>query len=669
MFCGYETLGLGEATQGLVELPSDAPIGSDLREYLALDDQTIEVELTPNRGDCLSIRGIAREAAIANDCNIKIKKIIEIAPVIQDKVEVKILTPAACPRYLVRVIRDINSQATTPIWIKEALRRSGIRSIHPVVDITNYVMLELGQPMHAFDHAKIEQGLEVRFAKNHEKLQLLNGQEVELSKETLVIADGHQPLAIAGIMGGVLSSVTETTTAIVLESAFFEPIALMGKARHYGLHTDSSHRFERGVDAELPHQAMHRASELLLEIVGGKAGPVIEQVSEQHLPEHLPIILRRERIATLLGCAIDDKKIESIFNKLGMKVEANSNGWQITSPSYRFDVCIEVDLIEELARVYGYDNIPTRLPTAALQIQADQPNYRFADLLRALDYHEAITYSFVSPKLLSLLTPDIKSLVLDNPISPELSGMRTTLWAGLLPAVQYNVNRQQSRVRLFETGLRFVPSEKSLQQIPTLAGLVLGSVRPEQWGDKARNVDFYDLKADVEAVLALTGQNFSFHPAQHSALHPGRCAKILCNNREVGLIGALHPQIQQQLDLPAVYLFELNLVELEALMAKPQYSVVSKFPAVRRDIAIVVADEIRVGDICNTIRKEAGNLLNELIIFDVYKGENITRGQKSVALGLVWQAVDRTLSDDEINTSIQNILAELKDKYHATLRE
>lgn len=669
MFCGAETLGLGEAAEGLLELPSDAPVGKDLREYLSLDDQTIEVELTPNRSDCLSILGIAREAAVANNCHVKAINIKEIAANSKEKILVSIKEPKACPLYLARVITGINAQATTPIWMVEALRRSGVRSIHPVVDVTNYVMLELGQPMHAFDKAKLEGGIEVRFAKKHEKVVLLNNQEVELNVNTLLIADDKKPLAMAGIMGGLASSVMDNTQDIVLESAFFDPIMLMGKARQYGLHTDSSHRFERGVDPELPKLAMDRATELLLDIVGGEAGPIVEQVSKANLPKRAAIKLRHERIEALLGCSLKEKEIDSIFKALGMEVESTSEGWKVTPPSYRFDISIEVDLIEELARIYGYDNIPVGTPKANIQIQAAQPDYWFANILQARDYQEAITYSFTSPKILALLTPEHEPLALDNPISSELSAMRTTLWAGLLQAAQYNTNRQQHRVRLFETGLRFIPKKNSLEQIPSLAGLVLGSVLPEQWGEKSSSVDFYDLKADVEALLALTGQTYEFQPVQHPALHPGRSAKIIWQQKEIGLLGALHPKVQQALDLPATYLFELNVKELEGLIKQPEYQAISKFPAVRRDIAIIILEEVLVEEICQTIRKSSGNLLNKLLIFDVYRGEGIASGSKSVALGLTWQAIDKTLSDDEINALMSNVLRALKDKFNALLRE
>lgn len=669
MFCGAETLGIGDAAAGLLTLPKDAPVGKDIREYLQLDDVVIDVELTPNRGDCLSIEGIARELAVANECDLKEIKINEIPVHIKDVVDVEIKALEACPRYLARVFRNINSAAITPTWMQERLRRGGLRSIHPVVDVTNYVMLEMGQPLHAFDAATLDGGIVVRFAKAKEKLQLLDGQEIELSKEILVIADKKQVLAMAGIMGGLTSAVSTETKDIVLECAFFDPLVIMGKARQYGLHTDSSHRFERGVDPELPMRAMRRVTQLLMEIVGGTPGPIVEQVNASYLPKREAIKLRHDRLNTYLGCVIDESKISNILKQLGMEVKEESHAWMVTPPSYRFDIAIEVDLIEEVARIYGYNNLPTRKPMSAIQIQAEQLDYRLADTLCALGYQEAMTYSFTEPSLCELLMPQVKAVALTNPISPELSVMRTTLWAGLLRAAQHNVNRQQSRLRFFESGLRFVTDKKAIHQIPTLAGLVMGSVVSEQWGQASRAIDFYDIKADLEVLLALTGRPYEFISAEHPALHPGRCAKIVQGQREIGYLGALHPKIQQQLNLPEVYLFELDIEKCQQLLVTPTYQPVSKYPAVRRDIAVLINENKIISDICKTIRNEAGNLLNSLVIFDVYRGDGIVQGKKSVALGLVWQAVDRTLSDDEINALMQKVLQALKDEHQATLRE
>lgn len=669
MFCGIETLGLGEPTPGLLELPADAPVGQDLRRYLQLDDVSLDIALTPNRGDCLSAQGIARELAVVTDAKFKPIKIKKITEKSKEKLSVRVGVRQACPRYLGRLIKDINAEAVTPQWLAERLRRCGLRSIHPVVDVLNYVMLELGQPMHAFDADTLQGGIEVRLAKRDESIELLDGQTVKMAADTVVIADQKHAVAMAGIMGGKATAVSATTKNIFLESVFFAPDAMMGRARQYGLHTDSSHRFERGVDPELAGPALERATELLLSIVGGTPAVVVDHTDKTHLPKKSAITLRLARVSEMLGCEIPAAKISNIFSKLEMKVQKGSKTWKVTPPSYRFDINIEIDLIEEIARVYGYDQIPSHIPATASNIQPLQHKYRWADLLRALDYHEAMTYSFTKPELLRLLTPAQHPVVLANPISPELSAMRTTLWAGLLQAAQYNVNRQQLRVRLFETGLRFESSKKTVEQIPTLAGLVLGAAAPEQWGQPARTVDFYDLKADVEAVLALSKHDYTFVAAEHPALHPGQSAKIISNKETIGWIGALHPELQQQLDLPATYLFELNLNSLNAELHKICYQALSKFPAIRRDIAILTASAVSLDAICNTIRDAAGNLLNKLVIFDIYNGQGIPSGQKSVALGLVWQAADRTLSDEEINSLMSNVLSELKEKHKALLRE
>jgi phenylalanyl-tRNA synthetase beta chain len=669
MFCGVETLELGDPEPGLLQLPGDAPVGSNIREYLNLDDHIIDVELTPNRGDCLSILGFARETAIANQCDVKFSKIKNIEALNDKKLDVKVEQQQACPRYLTRVISNINIKTATPIWMVEKLRRSGVRSINPVVDVTNYVMLELGQPMHAFDLDKIDGTLQVRFFNKNEKLKLLNDQELSLDDDVLAISDDKKPLAMAGIMGGLDSSVTGATTSIVLESAFFDPAIIMGKARRYGLHTDSSHRFERGVDPNLPIFGIMRATDLILQILGGEPGPVVELVAEALLPRQLPITLAYENVKSLLGCEISKNKIEMIFNQLGMQVAVKDKVWQVVPPSHRFDIKYAADLVEEVARLYGYDNIPGRVPKAHLKIQASQPNYRFANLLQARDYHEAVCFSFVNPKLQQLLTPNHAGAALKNPISPELSVMRTTLWSSLIQIAQHNLNRQQQRIRFFEVGLRFVPNGAQIQQIQTLAGVIAGNVANEQWAETARTVDFYDIKADVQALLSLTNQHFDFETVDNPALHPGRSAKILCNQTQVGLLGALHPEIQQQLNLPTMYLFELDLDTLNDLAKQFRYQAVSKFPAIRRDIAVLVSDKIPASKIYDSIIKVAGNLLNSLIIFDIYKGDGVISGHISLALGLTWQAADRTLSDNEISVLMQKVLGTLKDEHKATLRE
>ncbi|RZI74351.1 MAG: phenylalanine--tRNA ligase subunit beta, partial [Pseudomonas sp.] len=524
MLCSQAELQVGEGNDGLMELPADAPVGQDVRVYLELDDASIEVDLTPNRGDCLSVAGLAREVGALYDAVVT-RPQVAVVPAVHDEVRpVDVIASAACPRYLGRVIRNVDLSRPTPLWMVERLRRSDVRSIDAVVDITNYVMLELGQPLHAFDLAEINGGIRVRMAEEGEKLVLLDGQEVSLRADTLVIADHQRALAIAGVMGGEHSGVSATTRDIFLESAFFDQIAVAGKARSYGLHTDASHRYERGVDWQLAREAMERATGLLLEITGGEAGPVIETVSDQHLPSVEPIILRAERIEQMLGMKMDAAEIERLLTALGLTVAPHaSEQWRVEVPSHRFDITLEVDLIEELARLHGYNRLPVRYPQARLapqpraEAQSDLPALR--RLLVARGYQEAITYSFIDQKWFELFSPGVEPLLLANPISADMSAMRSSLWPGLVKSLQHNLNRQQDRVRLFESGLRFVGQLEGLKQEPMLAGVICGSRLPEGWAQGRDVVDFFDVKADVEAVLGFAGaqDDFRFVPGSHPA--------------------------------------------------------------------------------------------------------------------------------------------------------
>ena len=515
MLCSASELQISEDNDGLMELPTDAPVGQNIRVYLDLDDASIEVDLTPNRGDCLSLAGLAREVGALYDAPVT-RPEISVVPASRDDVyPVEVVAPQACPRYLGRVLRNVDLSQPTPLWMVERLRRADVRSIDAVVDITNYVMLELGQPMHAFDLAEINGGIRVRMAEESEKLVLLDGQEVSLRADTLVIADHQRALAIAGVMGGEHSGVSANTRDLFLESAFFDTIAIAGKARSYGLHTDASHRFERGVDWQLAREAMERATALLIEIVGGEAGPIIEVVSQEQLPNVAPVTLRAERVEQMLGLKMDDAEIVRLLTALGLGISAAGDSqWQVSVPSHRFDISLEVDLIEELARLYGYNRLPVRYPQARLAPQAkaeaavDLPALR--RLLVARGYHEAITYSFIDPKLFELFNPGVAPLMLANPISADMAAMRSSLWPGLVKALEHNLNRQQPRVRLFESGLRFVGQLEGLQQEPMLAGVICGSRLPEGWAHGRENVDFYDLKADVEALLASAGDGVEF---------------------------------------------------------------------------------------------------------------------------------------------------------------
>lgn len=676
MLCSQAELQVGEGNDGLMELPADAPVGQDVRVYLKLDDASIEVDLTPNRGDCLSVAGLAREVGALYDAVVT-RPQVAVVPAVHDEVRpVDVIASAACPRYLGRVIRNVDLSRPTPLWMVERLRRSDVRSIDAAVDITNYVMLELGQPLHAFDLAEINGGIRVRMAEEGEKLVLLDGQEVSLRADTLVIADHQRALAIAGVMGGEHSGVSATTRDIFLESAFFDQIAVAGKARSYGLHTDASHRYERGVDWQLAREAMERATGLLLEITGGEAGPVIETVSDQHLPSVEPIILRAERIEQMLGMKMDAAEIERLLTALGLTVAPHaSEQWRVEVPSHRFDITLEVDLIEELARLHGYNRLPVRYPQARLapqpraEAQSDLPALR--RLLVARGYQEAITYSFIDQKWFELFSPGVEPLLLANPISADMSAMRSSLWPGLVKSLQHNLNRQQDRVRLFESGLRFVGQLEGLKQEPMLAGVICGSRLPEGWAQGRDVVDFFDVKADVEAVLGFAGaqDDFRFVPGSHPALHPGQTARIERDGREVGYIGALHPELSKTLGLDRpVFVFELVLAEV-AVGRLPKFHELSRFPEVRRDLALVADRDVSATAVLDVIRENAGEWLTDLKLFDVYQGKGVDPLRKSLAVGLTWQHPSRTLTDDEVNASTQQILTSLEERLNATLRK
>ncbi|MFJ3154945.1 phenylalanine--tRNA ligase subunit beta [Pseudomonas protegens] len=676
MLCSQAELQIGEGNDGLMELPVDAPVGEDVRTYLSLDDASIEVDLTPNRGDCLSLAGMAREVGALYAAKVQRPEVTAISAAHDEVRPVEVLAPAACPRYLGRVVRNVDLSKPTPLWMVERLRRADVRSIDAAVDITNYVMLELGQPLHAFDLAEINGGIRVRMAEEGEKLVLLDGQEVTLRSDTLVIADHTRALAIAGVMGGEHSGVTANTRDVFLESAFFDQIAVAGKARSYGLHTDASHRYERGVDWQLAREAMERATGLLLEITGGDAGPIIETLSEQHLPSVAPVTLRAERITQMLGMEIDGLEVERLLTALGLTVTADRAGqWRVEVPSHRFDISLEVDLIEELARLYGYNRLPVRYPQARLAPQAkaeaegDLPALR--RLLVARGYQEAITYSFIDPKLFELFNPGVEPLLLANPISADMAAMRSSLWPGLVKALQHNLNRQQDRVRMFESGLRFVGQLEGLKQQPMLAGVVCGSRLPEGWAQGRDGVDFFDVKADVEAVLGFAGalDAFTFVPGKHPALHPGQTARIERDGREVGFLGAIHPELAKNLGLDRpVYVFELVLSEV-AQGRLPKFHELSRFPEVRRDLALLADRDVAASAVLDVIRENAGEWLTDLRLFDVYQGKGIDPHRKSLAVGLTWQHPSRTLNDDEVNSTTQNILTSLEQRLNATLRK
>ena len=679
MLCSFSELGIDVDADGIIELPLDAPVGTNLREYLDLDDKAIEISLTPNRADCLSIAGVAREVGVVNKQVVNQPHFDAVPATISDKVKIELNAPEACPRYLLRVVKNVNVKAQSPIWLQEKLRRCGIRSIDPIVDITNYVLLELGQPMHAFDASKVAQPVQVRLANNGEELVLLDGTTAKLQPNTLVIADQTGPLAMAGIFGGQASGVdAETTKDVILEAAFFAPLAIAGRARQYGLRTDSSHRFERGVDFTLQRHAMERATALLLEICGGEAGEICEVVSEQYLPKVNEVTLHREKLDSLLGHHIETETVTEIFERLGFAVKYANDVWTVTSASWRFDIEIEEDLIEEVARIYGYNSIPNNAPLAHLRMrehkEADLELSRIKTALVDADYQEAITYSFVDPKVQTLLHPEIEALVLPNPISVEMSAMRVSLLSGLLGAVLYNQNRQQNRVRLFETGLRFIPdanAEFGIRQEFVLAGVITGTAKSESWTGKAENVDFFDLKGDLESILSLTevGNRVKFVAKAHRALHPGQSASIELDGKEIGFIGTIHPLIAQKLGLNGkTVVFEI-LWDAIANRRVVQAKEISKFPANRRDLALVVADNVPAGDIIEACKQAGGEKLTQVNLFDVYQGIGVASGHKSLAISLTIQDNEKTLEDDEINAVISAVLNEVKQRFNAELRD
>lgn len=676
MLCSAEELGLAESSDGLLELAVDAPIGENVREYLNLDDQYLELDLTPNRGDCLSIRGLAREISVLN--RISYNELLQepIVNSIADTFPVQIDATEACHRYLGRVIKGINIKAESPLWMQEKLRRCGLRSIDPVVDVTNYVLLELGQPMHAFDLDELNGGIQVRFASGEETLTLLDGKDVTPESDTLLIADAAGPLALAGIMGGESSAVSQSTQDVFLECACFNPLVIAGKARKYGLHTDSSHRYERGVDPELQTLAMERATALLLEIVGGQPGPVVE-VSGEVVPSRT-VSLQVGNVERLLGKVFSAEEIIEVLAGLGVTLlERAGEALSFAIPSYRYDLAIEADLIEELARIYGYENMPVRRPTAPMKLQpqpeAQLPLQRIRSRLVDLGYQQVITYSFVSPELQSLIQPVPQAVPLQNPISSDMSVMRTSLLPGLLSTLQYNVNRQQHRVRIFENGQVFLRANADslvIEQPERLAGLIYGPRVEKHWSSPQSKSDFYDLKGDVESLLEFVAgrADVTFAKGEHHAMHPGQCADILIDGKSIGQLGKLNPRLQREMDIAdAVYVFEVTLSPLMNTSI-PAFESISRFPETSRDLAWVVDRSVQVGDMVKALTALAGDDVTDVHVLDVFESDKLGQSKKSIALGLTWQHPSRTLSDDEINAIIDRCVKGLEESFNAELR-
>ncbi|HWP01223.1 MAG TPA: phenylalanine--tRNA ligase subunit beta [Methylococcus sp.] len=674
MLCSARELGLEESSSGLLELPSEAPLGCDIREYLQLEDRALEIDLTPNRADCLSVEGIAREVALLNRLPFQGLEVPEQPVESGRHKSIRMEAPEACPRYLGRVIAGVDARAPTPIWMKERLRRSGLRSLGAVIDVTNYVLLELGQPLHAFDLAKLTGEIRVRWGRAGETLALLNGEEIALTPDVLVIADDRGPLALAGVMGGDASAVRETTTDIFLESAFFAPAAILGKARRFGLATESSHRFERGVDPELPRRALQRATALIREITGGSAGPVTEVSEAERLPVRAAIRLRARRLDQVLGFAVDRDSVTDILTRLGMGVVPDPEGWTVVPPSFRFDIGLEADLIEEVGRIHGYERIPRRRSVFSIAMQPASESVlttdRVRDLLADRGYQEVITYSFVDPELQRRIDPDSIPLALKNPISSEQSVMRTSLWVGLIEVARKNLNRQQDRLRIFETGLRFLPGQNGLGQRPALAGLALGPAFDEQWGERSRPVDFFDVKGDLEALLALTGcDSFRFESGMRPALHPGQTAVIGIEGETVGWLGMLHPELERWLGFEqAVFLFELDLDRIERRRL-PRFTPLSRFPQVRRDLALVVDHAVPAAALLAAVAETGGALVRDVVLFDVYRGAGVEPEKKSVALGVVLQDARETLTDSRVEAVIEAIVERLTTEFGAKLRD
>lgn len=677
MLCSVSELGMAEQSEGIMELEHDAPVGMSLRDYLMLDDQVLDVDLTPNRADCFSVLGIAREVAVLNNIPLLEKPVSVATPSIDDVLVVNVQEPEACSHYCGRVIRNINPNATTPLWMSERLRRSGIRVLHPVVDIMNYVMLEFGQPMHAFDLATLNGGeINVRFSTNQEQIVLLDGQELTLNDQVLVIADKEHPLALAGVMGGASSAVQATTRDVFLESAFFNPIMIAGVARKFGLFSDSSQRFERGVDPSLQIKALERATALITSIAGGEVGPVIEACDPKYLPAKIRFTFDTNKVKKLTGLSTSLIEMKNLLIGLGIVIEKEHNHFfDVTIPSHRFDLQQDVDLVEEIIRLYGYDNLHAQPMQTQVQAGTTCTNEEIASTLAgwfsARGYNETISYSFVDPELQKALYPQQQCMQLLNPISSELSQMRIGMWPGLLASMIYNVHRQQHAVKFFELGVVFDVQQDQLMERPCIAGLVMGEQGGGNWSETKRNFDFFDLKGDLQSLFAsMQLKNIEFSVAEHEALHPGQSAQIKINDVFAGWVGVLHPRLADALDLHHdVLLFEINLHAL-CRQETSLYKTISKYPQIRRDLSFLVNNEVSVWQIelavRNTIKED---WLKSFNVFDVYTGEGIPEGKKSLALALVLQDAHRTLVDIEINSLISAIINTLENEFSIILRE
>lgn len=675
MLCSMSELGLAEHSEGIMELEHDAPVGMDFRDYLLLDDQILDIDLTPNRADCFSVLGVAREIAALNQLPLLEPESVKITPSIDDVLNVQVTAKEACPRYCGRIIRNINPEATTPVWMAERLRRSGIRLLHPVVDVMNYVMLELGQPMHAFDLAQLDGAITVRFSTEAEELTLLDGQTIQLNDKALVIADNKKALALAGVMGGAESAVQSHTHHVFLESAFFNPITIAGVARKYGLFSDSSQRYERGVDPQLQLKALERATALLLAISGGQAGPIIEVLDEKNLPKSASFQFNTKKVHQLTGISIPETEMHQFLEGLGIAITASDSIFNVTIPSHRFDLHQEVDLVEEVVRLYGYDNLDAQAMTTMIQSgttsDRERLAYQLSHWFKAKGYNETISYSFVDPELQETLYPQKEFMHLLNPISSELSQMRIGMWPGLIASMIYNVHRQQNAIKFFEVGVVFDVHNQQLTERPCVAALLSGEQGGLSWNETTRHYDFFDLKGDIQALFAqLKLEQIQFVPSEHPALHPGQSAQIVINKQAAGWIGVLHPRIADALDLTQeVILFELDLEKAMHASSRP-YKAISKYPQIRRDLSFLVDKQVSAEDIEQAVRSvNSEGWLKSFDIFDVYMGKGIPEGKKSIALSITLQDAHRTLVDAEINSLISAIIKTLENEFSILLRD
>ena len=673
MLCSAAELDLSDDAGGLYELQGDVDAGVALDQLLELDDNVIDVELTPDRGDCLSIRGIARDLSARTGTPLQLHEITAVAAASDNTMQVGVAHDCACVRYAGRIINGVDSTAVTPLWLVERLRRSGIRSINPAVDVTNYVMLELGQPMHAFDMAKLNGNVGVRRASDGEKVVLLDGREISLEADTTVITDDTGAIGIAGIMGGDSTGVDETTTDIFFEAALFLPQEIIGKPRRYDAHTESAHRFERGVDPTLQVEAMEYATSLLQSIAGGSAGPVVDWNEPDRLPLGGEILLRRERIERILGVRYEDSDVESILSKLGITLRSDAQGWYVKPPGARYDLRIEEDYIEELARIRGFDQLPRTLnayaPAFAKDSESEVSPGKLKQLLVQRGYQEVVTFSFVDDVMQQQLQPDVDALLLANPISSDLSAMRTSLLPGLLSVLKHNLNRQLSDMKIFETGLRFVPADNELIQEAVIGGLISGRRFGEGWNSGDHSADLYDLKGDLEALTGLASASpIELQPGSQAFLHPGLSGDVVCDDQVIGWFGQLHPRIAGALDLnESPLVFEMMI---DALVERrlPAYQTISRFPSVRRDLALIVDRDTTYQVLVNCVKKYAPDSLHEVLTFDVYKGENIGEGKKSIALGLILQEFSRTLQEAEVDQAMEELLDGLRKDLGVELR-